>query len=333
MGCAASPRPVSPNKIRSTPLNTRDLPLTNTSHYSVPPTGAGKRLDAWLSTQAPELSRARIQNLIQDGHILLNGKTSKPSHKLATGQTVTLSIPPPVDIALKPEAIPLAVLHEDSDLIVINKPAGLVVHPAAGHASGTLVNALLAHCPDLAGIGGEKRPGIVHRLDRDTTGVMVVAKNETAMRSLMNQFRHRQVTKEYLALVWGHLNPPAGRAETLIGRNPNDRKKMCTKPHVGRPAITLYETQEKFAATSLLRVRIETGRTHQIRVHMAFLGHSIIGDPQYGRPRRDILPGPLPGRQMLHAARLSFIHPATGKPLSFEAPLPDDMRALIEALR
>jgi 23S rRNA pseudouridine1911/1915/1917 synthase len=302
-------------------------------HYRVTPEGAGKRLDAWLSTQAPDLSRARIQNLIQEGHILLNGKPSKPGHKLATGQTITLSIPPPVDIELTPEAIPLDVLHEDSDLIVINKPAGLVVHPAAGHASGTLVNALLAHCPDLAGIGGEKRPGIVHRLDRDTTGVMVVAKNETAMRSLMNQFRHRQVTKEYLALVWGHLNPPAGRTETLIGRNPNDRKKMCTKPHVGRTAITLYDTQEKFAATSLLRVRIETGRTHQIRVHMAFLGHSIIGDPSYGRPRRDILPGPFPIRQMLHAARLSFIHPVTGKSLSFEAPLPADMHDLIESLR
>ncbi len=303
------------------------------SHYRVTPEGAGKRLDAWLSTQTPDLSRARIQNLIQEGHILLNGNPSKPSHKLATGQTITLSIPPPVDIKLKPETIPLDVLHEDSDLIVINKPAGLVVHPAAGHASGTLVNALLAHCPDLAGIGGEKRPGIVHRLDRDTTGVMVVAKNETAMRSLMIQFRHRQVTKEYLALVWGHLNPSAGRTETLIGRNPNDRKKMCTKPHIGRTAITLYDTQEKFAATSLLRVRIETGRTHQIRVHMAFLGHSIIGDPSYGRPRRDILPGTLPTRQMLHAARLSFVHPVTGKSLSFEAPLPADMHDLIESLR
>jgi len=299
----------------------------------VTPDGTGRRLDVWLGTQAPDLSRARIQALIHENHILLNGKPAKPSQKLSAGQTITLTIPPPVEAELKPEAIPLDVLFEDSDLIVLNKPAGLVVHPAAGHASGTLVNALLAHCPDLAGIGGEKRPGIVHRLDRDTTGVMVVAKNETAMRSLVNQFRHRQVTKEYLALVWGHLSPPSGRAETLIGRNPTDRKKMSAKPDIGRPAITIYETQAKFAATSLVRIRIETGRTHQIRVHMAYLGHSVVGDQQYGRPRRDVLPGPVPDRQMLHAARLSFIHPATGKALTFEAPLPEDMSKLVNALR
>ncbi len=306
--------------------------MSNIRQYIVTPDGAGKRLDAWLSTLAADLSRARIQALIQEGHILLNAKPVKPSHKLASGQAISLCVPPPVDVELKPEDIPLDVLFEDSDLIVINKPAGLVVHPAAGHASGTLVNALLAHCPDLAGIGGEKRPGIVHRLDRDTTGVMVVAKNETAMRSLVNQFRHRQVTKEYLALVWGHLNPPSGRAETLIGRNPNDRKKMCTEPHVGRPAVTLYETAETFKAASLVRVRIETGRTHQIRVHMAYLGHSIVGDPQYGRPRRDALPVPVPPRQMLHAARLAFTHPTTGRSLAFDAPLPADMQALLAAL-
>ena len=307
--------------------------MSNISQYQVTPDAAGKRLDAWLSTQAPGLSRARIQDLIRSGHILLDRKSIKPSHKLATGQTIRVKIPPPVEVELKPETIPLDVLFEDSDLIVINKPAGLVVHPAAGHASGTLVNALLAHCPDLAGIGGEKRPGIVHRLDRDTTGVMVVAKHEIAMRALVNQFRHRQVTKEYLALVWGHLNPPAGRAETLIGRNPNDRKKMCVRPDTGRPAITVYETLEKFPGASLVSVRIETGRTHQIRVHMAFLGHSIVGDPQYGRPRRDALPVPVPRRQMLHAVRLTFIHPATGQSLAFEAPLPADMRDLMDALR
>jgi 23S rRNA pseudouridine1911/1915/1917 synthase len=298
----------------------------------VTPEGAGNRLDTWLSGREPDLSRARIQALIHGGHVTLDGKAAKPSQKLSEGQTVTLTIPPAVETASRPEAIPLEVLFEDRDLIVINKPAGLVVHPAAGHASGTLVNALLARCPDLAGIGGEIRPGIVHRLDRDTTGVMVVAKNETAMRSLVNQFRDRQVTKEYLALVWGHLNPPSGRTETLIGRNPHDRKKMSAKPVIGRPAVTLYETAETFAATSLLRVRIETGRTHQIRVHMAHLGHSIVGDPQYGRPRRETLPVPVPARQMLHAAKLSFIHPATGQPMTFEAPLPADMRELVSIL-
>ena len=303
------------------------------SQYNVTLDGVGQRLDVWLSAQVPDLSRARIQVLIQGGHVLLNGKPPKPSQKLAAAQTITLSVPPPVNTDLKPEPIPLDVLFEDADLIVINKPAGLVVHPAAGHASGTLVNALLAHCPDLAGIGGEKRPGLVHRLDRDTTGVMVVAKNETAMRSLVNQFRLRQVTKEYLALVWGHLNPPSGRTETLIGRNPKDRKKMCTKPDVGRVAITNYETREKFATTSLVRIRIETGRTHQIRVHMAHLGHSVVGDPQYGRPRHEALPVPVPDRQMLHAVRLAFSHPATGQPLVFEAPIPQDMRVLIDTLK
>lgn len=307
--------------------------MASISEYTVTPEGAGQRLDRWLSLQAPDLSRARIQDLIHSGHIRLNGRPVKPSQKLASGQTVDVEIPPAVDVELKPEAIPLDVLFEDAHLIVINKPAGLVVHPAAGHASGTLVNALLAHCPDLAGIGGEKRPGIVHRLDRDTTGVMVVAKTGNTMRALVNQFRHRQVTKEYLALVWGHLNPPAGRAETLIGRNPNDRKKMCTRPDTGRPAVTIYETRELFPATSLVRVRIETGRTHQIRVHMAHLGHSIVGDPQYGRARQGVLPVPVPGRQMLHAARLTFRHPVTGESMTFEAPLPGDMRELIGTLK
>jgi 23S rRNA pseudouridine1911/1915/1917 synthase len=299
----------------------------------VTPDGQGKRLDTWLSLQEPDLSRARIQELIRTGHITLNGKPTKPSHTLVTGQEIQIEIPAPIEIDLKPETIPLDVLFEDSDLIVINKPAGLVVHPAAGHASGTLVNALLAHCPDLAGIGGEKRPGIVHRLDRDTTGVMVVAKNEGAMRALASQFKLRSTHKEYLALVWGQLNPPSGRLETLIGRNPRDRKKMCTDPHVGRPAITNYETRETFKHTSLLRISIETGRTHQIRVHMAHLGHSIVGDPQYGRSRRDVLPVPVPPRQMLHAAQLSLTHPVTGKSLVFKAALPDDMQALLAILR
>lgn len=306
--------------------------MNGTRQFAVTPDGAGKRLDTWLSGLAPDLSRARVQALIASRHVLLNGKPAKPSQKLSPGQAITLDVPPPVDAGLRAEAIPLAVLFEDADLIVINKPAGLVVHPAAGHASGTLVNALLAHCPDLAGIGGEKRPGIVHRLDRDTTGVMVVAKNETAMRALVNQFRHRQVAKEYLALVWGHLTPPSGRAETLIGRNPHDRKKMSARPESGRPAVTLYDTVARFATTSLLRVRIETGRTHQIRVHMAHLGHAVVGDPQYGRPRRDALPVPVPSRQMLHAARLSFTHPASGQVLSFQAPLPADMQALLDVL-
>jgi 23S rRNA pseudouridine1911/1915/1917 synthase len=301
--------------------------------FIVPPECAGKRLDVWLSSFLPDLSRSRIQALINSGHIRLNDHAVKSGQKLSRNTTVSVDIPPPVETSLLPESIPLDVLFEDADIIVINKPAGLVVHPAAGHASGTLVNALLAHCPDLAGIGGEKRPGIVHRLDRDTTGVMVVAKNSTAMASLVNQFRHRHVTKEYLALVWGTPLPPSGRAETLIGRHPRDRKKMSATPASGRPALTSYETAETFHDTALLRVKIETGRTHQIRVHMAFLGHPIVGDPQYGRRSETRLPLPLPSRQMLHAARLTLLHPRTATPMTFEAPLPPDMATLISSLR
>jgi len=301
--------------------------------FIVPPESAGQRLDAWLCSCLKDLSRSRIQALIEAGHIRLNDHTVKPGQKLPRNASVSVDIPPPVESTLTPEAIPLDVLFEDADIIVINKPAGLVVHPAAGHASGTLVNALLAHCPDLAGIGGEKRPGIVHRLDRDTTGVMVVAKNAIAMASLVNQFRRRLVTKEYLALVWGTPRPASGRAETLIGRHPRDRKRMSATPASGRPALTLYETAEAFPSTSLLRVKIETGRTHQIRVHMLFLGHPVVGDPQYGRRQETPLPFPPPARQMLHAERLTLTHPRTGATLTFEAPLPPDMATPLSSLR
>lgn len=300
---------------------------------TVPPEHAGKRLDVWLALAFPDLSRSRLQALIGDGHVLVNGRQAKPSHKAVAGTSVTVDIPPAVETGLIPEAIPLRILHEDADIVVLDKPAGMVVHPAAGHGSGTLVNALLAHCPDLAGIGGEKRPGIVHRLDRDTSGVMVAAKNEAAMRSLVAQFKQRRVTKEYFAVVWGVPHPASGRAETLIGRSTHDRKKMSATPAAGRPAITLYETVEPFGAASVLRVRIETGRTHQIRVHMAWLGHPIVGDAQYGRKRSDAFPVAPPQRQMLHAARLELDHPRTGKHMTFVAPPPEDMQNFIDALR
>ncbi len=300
---------------------------------TVPPEGAGRRLDAWLAAQRGDLSRARIQDLIRTGHVAVNGRAAKASLGLTAGMIVSLEVPAPVDSELRPESIPLDVLYEDDDLLALNKPAGLVVHPAAGHASGTLVNALLAHCPDLPGINGEKRPGIVHRLDRDTTGVMIVAKTDLAMRALVDAFKKRSVRKEYAALVWGRLTPPAGRVETLIGRSAHDRKKMSASPPHGRPAITLYETAEVFPDASLLRVRIETGRTHQIRVHMAFLGHPVIGDADYGRQRAARLTVPLPARQMLHAERLTLAHPRSGRSLTFTAPLPEDMRLLLNALR
>jgi 23S rRNA pseudouridine1911/1915/1917 synthase len=303
------------------------------NEWRVPPDEAGRRLDVWLSARQPALSRARVQALIRAGHARVNGRPAKPSRTVAAGETVTLEVPPPQPTALRAEALPLVVAYEDADIIVVDKAPGMVVHPAAGHAAGTLVNALLAHIPDLAGIGGELRPGIVHRLDRDTSGLLVAAKNEAALRGLVAQFRGRQVRKEYLALVWGHPQPPAGRAETLIGRSRHDRKKMSTRPAGGgRPAVTHYETAECFCDTALLRVRIETGRTHQIRVHLAHLGHPVVGDVQYGRARRDRLPAPA-ARQMLHAWRLGFRHPCTGQALALEAPVPDDMAALLGALR
>lgn len=295
------------------------------------PEDRGLRLDTWLARVLPDCSRARIQALIGQGRVAVAGRTAKASLRVTPGLAVTVTIPPPEPAGLRAEPIPLAVLYEDGDLIVLDKPAGLVVHPAAGHPTGTLVNALLAHCPDLPGIGGERRPGIVHRLDKDTSGLLVAAKSEAALTGLQNQFKARAVRKEYVALVAGRPDPPAGRIETPIGRAAGDRKKMSATPIRGRPAVTLYESVRRFAAWTLLRVRIETGRTHQIRVHLSHLGHPIAGDRTYGR--RSLPPLPLPAaRQMLHAAELAFSHPITGRPLAFTAPLPADMRSLIDAL-
>lgn len=240
--------------------------------------------------------------------------------------------PPPVPATLQPEAIPLDILYEDADILVLNKPPGLVVHPAAKRETGTLVHALLHHCHDLAGIGGELRPGIVHRLDKDTSGVMVVAKNETALTRLAQQFKARTVKKKYIALVRGVVTPPEGAIETLIGRHPQHRKKMSAKVPRGRTARTRYRTLEVFPNAAWLSVMIETGRTHQIRVHMAHYGHPILGDPLYGRART-LCDGTPVHRQMLHAATLCIRHPVTRQELEFEAPLPEDMRAVIRHLR
>lgn len=313
-------------------------PLTISAHaFIVSGNEAGIRLDIWLThrvitCQAPALSRARIQALIHDGHVTVNGRTVKEHHQIRPGDIVKLVIPPPVATALVPEAIPLDILYEDADLLVINKPAGLVVHPAAGHSSGTLVNALLHHCGSLAAIGGKQRPGIVHRLDRDTSGIMVVAKSDRALAGLMNQFKQRTIQKNYVALVCGHPSPARGTIETLIGRHRVDRKKMSAQPKTGRPAVTHYELMERFGNVSLLRIRLETGRTHQIRVHMAHCGHPVVGDAQYGGRSVQSLPMPV-GRQMLHAETLAFMHPITGKPLTFTAPWPADLKALVAVLR
>jgi len=288
---------------------------------------SGVRLDAWLAEAVPEHSRARWQGLIREGRVTVNGESVKPNCKLRIDDCVRWTVPGPVEALPQPEEIPLDILYEDRDLIVINKPAGLVVHPAAGHDTGTLVNALLHHCTDLAGIGGEKRPGIVHRLDKDTSGVMVIAKNEAAMNSLARQFKERETEKEYLALVRGEPSPPGGTVETTIGRHPVHRKKMAVNVRGGRGAVSRYEVLKNFGEVSLVRVRIETGRTHQIRVHMAHIRHPVIGDTVYGRNSSVKAP-----RQMLHAARLSLTHPATGRRLTFEAPLPADMKNCMDSL-
>ena len=292
----------------------------------------GLRLDLWLESRLSGLSRSRIQALIRGGHITVDGKRAKPNLRVREAMVAAVEVPPPVPAEALPENLPLDVVYEDKDLIVINKAAGMVVHPAAGHLGGTLVNALLFHCRDLAGVGGEVRPGIVHRLDRDTSGLLVAAKNEAALRGLQVQFKEGAVAKEYAAIVRGVPRPAAGRLETLIGRSRADRKKMSTRPaSAGRVAVTNYRVEEAFGGAALVHLRIETGRTHQIRVHMAHLGHPVIGDPQYGGRR-----GASPvwaERQMLHARALSFVHPRTGGRLSFNVPLPPDMRSLLDRLR
>lgn len=302
------------------------------NQFIVQPEAAGTRLDAFLASYGSDHSRARWQQLIREGHVLVNGQLRKSSHEVRAGEVVEFEIPEPTVVGLVAQDIPLNILFEDADLIVINKPPDLVVHPAAGHAEGTLVNALLHHCADLAGIGGEQRPGIVHRLDMDTSGALVVAKTEQAMSGLTHQFKHHLVHKEYMALVWGVVEPRTGHIETLIGRSTRDRKKMSTAPDVGRLALTDYEVLEQFAAAAVMRVRIHTGRTHQIRVHLAHIGHPVIGDVVYGRARKADLPAPA-DRQMLHAHQLAFEHPRTGQPLSFTAPVPEDFRTLWRAFR
>ncbi len=288
----------------------------------------GQRLDAFLAKAVPEVSRSQWKGLIESGHVRVDGQTCKPNRKLRAGDEVEWEIPDAPPSEPQPEEIALDILFEDDAVLVLNKPPGRVVHPAPGNESGTLVNALLFHDPVFQGL---ERAGIVHRLDKDTSGTMVVAKSAEAMAELQRQFKARETGKQYLALVWGHP-PPSGRIETLMGRHPKHRKKMAVLQEGGREAVSSFQTLEKFDSTALVQVKIETGRTHQIRVHMAYQGHPVVGDSVYGRARQNKLPIP-PARQMLHAEKLEFIHPTSGKRLSFHAPLFDDMRLLLEQLR
>ncbi|PZC45456.1 MAG: 23S rRNA pseudouridine 1911/1915/1917 synthase [Chloroflexi bacterium] len=283
------------------------------------------RLDRFLTDRCPDLSRSQLQDLMRRDLVTLNGKPARPSHKVRPEDVITVVIPPPLPVDLIAEDIPLSVVYQDSDLLVVDKPAGLTVHPAPGHPTGTLVNALLALCPDLQGIGGETRPGIVHRLDKDTSGLIMVAKNQMAHISLSAQLKQREVEKGYLALVWGHP-PESGVVDAPIARDPGYRKRMAVVAG-GRDSLTRYKVLEDIGPFALVEAAPRTGRTHQIRVHMTHLGHPLVGDALYSRRPR------LVPRHFLHAFRLSFRQPSSSKWMEFESPLPPDLAEALEEFR
>jgi len=301
----------------------------------------GQRLDVFLAANSSALSRSQVKIAIEEGDVLVNGKTPKVSQLLKAGDVVSLKQNPPELASAFPEDIPLNIVYEDETIIVVNKAAGMVVHPAPGNAGSTLVNALLFHCHDLSGIGGVLRPGIVHRLDKGTSGLIVAAKTDDAHRKLSAQFEKHEVHKIYNALVWGDIKGEHGEIVLPVGRHPNDRKKMSTRSKRGRDALTLWKVRERYGVATLLDVEIKTGRTHQIRVHLADRGYPVIGDTVYGNSAkiRTIIDSTLKGqikaldRQALHAAELSFVHPGTGKRVVFTAKLPEDMANLCTYLR
>ena len=290
----------------------------------------GTRIDVFLAENMENLSRSGVQKLIEDGHIQLNGGKTKANYKLREKDIIDLQIPDVKEVEILPENIPLDILYEDKDVIVVNKPQGMVVHPAPGHTSGTLVNALMYHCGDeLSGINGEKRPGIVHRIDKDTSGVLMIAKNDVAHQSLAAQLAEHSITRKYNAVVFNGFPEDTGTVNQPIGRNPQDRKKMAVTEKHSRHAVTHYRVIERLEKFTLIEAQLETGRTHQIRVHMTYIGHPLLGDLVYG-PKKQ--PFSLEG-QALHARVLGFIHPTTGEYMEFEAPLPPHFEALLERLR
>lgn len=290
------------------------------------------RLDLYLIKRGVPLSRARIQKLIAEGLIRLNGTPTKASYRVREGDQIEICVPPPEPLELIPEEIPLALLYEDESLLIINKPAGMVVHPAPGHDQGTLVHALLHHCRDLPGIGGRERPGIVHRLDKETSGVMVVAKTDLAHQRLSKQFKQHTIARRYLALVCGILRKKEGRIVLPIGRDRVDRKKISARTARPRESETAFVVRERLKEATLLEVYPKTGRTHQIRVHMAHAGHPVLGDKIYGGSLGRKC-GVRCERQMLHAEVLGFVHPVSQEQMSFSAPIPPDMQSVLETLR
>ena len=292
----------------------------------------GERIDKFLSCRLEEVSRSYIQKLIKEGHVSVNGKPVKANYKLGAGDEISVEIPEAKEPDILPEDIPLDILYEDQDILVVNKPKGMVVHPAAGHYSGTLVNALMYHCKDsLSGINGVMRPGIVHRIDMDTTGSLLVCKNDEAHRILAEQLKEHTIRREYHAIVYGNIKEDTGTVDAPSGRHPTDRKKMSINHKNGKQAVTHYEVLERFGNFTYIRCRLETGRTHQIRVHMASLHHPLLGDEVYGPSSRPPFPG-LKG-QVLHAKILGIYHPATGEYMEFDAPLPQYFVDLLQKLR
>ncbi|MFD0715159.1 RluA family pseudouridine synthase [Paenibacillus sp. GCM10027626] len=292
---------------------------------------AGERLDKYVTEAIDDssVSRSQVQEWIKAGAVLVNDKPLKANYKLSAGDVIAVQIPEPEAAVIAPENIPLDIVYEDADVIVVNKPRGMVVHPAAGHYSGTLVNALMFHCQDLSGINGIMRPGIVHRIDKDTSGLLMAAKNDLAHGSLAEQLKAHTVTRKYIALVHGNVPHEHGTIDAPIGRDPHDRKMFTVSEHASKRAVTHFAVVERFGQDyTLLELQLETGRTHQIRVHMKYIGHPLAGDPVYGRSKTIGMQG-----QALHAAILGFIHPRSGEYLQFEAPIPADMEQELTALR
>ncbi|MEW5909811.1 MAG: RluA family pseudouridine synthase [Thermodesulfobacteriota bacterium] len=300
-------------------------------HFVVGDSEQGNRLDVFLSLKLPDCSRAKARELILTQKIFIDGFAKKPSYKIKSGERVTGSLPSSPPQTLHAEPIDLDIIHEDEGILVINKPAGLVVHPAPGHLSGTLVNALLFHRPKISGTGDAMRPGIVHRLDKETSGLLLIAKTARVYDVLTRAFKQRQIRKTYLAVVHGTFMESEGEILLPIGRDPRDRKRMSTSAQKNRNAETSWQVRERFDRATLLELDIKTGRTHQIRVHSAAMGHPVVGDPVYGRRRKTDTVSAT--RQMLHAWRIRLTHPVTGCDVSFEAPIPDDMAVLMERLR
>lgn len=296
--------------------------------WIIEPEDAGERVDKFLASVQDDWSRSQLQGWIKDGLLFVNGKSVKGNYRLQEDDEVVLHVPPARELNIEPENIPLDIVYEDSDVIVVNKPRGLVVHPAPGHYSGTLVNALLYHCQDLSGINGVLRPGIVHRIDKDTSGLLMVAKNDKAHESLARQLKDHTVTRRYVALVHGVISHDKGTIDAPIGRDPKNRQQMAVVFEYSKPAVSHFVVLERFKEHTLVELKLETGRTHQIRVHMKYIGHPLVGDPKYGPKSFFKIEG-----QALHAKTLGFTHPSTEEYLEFHAALPDDMEQILKRLR